>query len=152
MIEWLSVPDTNLEVCEDGRVRRDGVELTPYVNSAGYRAIWANDKLCLLHRLIAEAFIPNPECKPCVDHIDRNKLNNAITNLRWATRSENSRNKESTGLLPKGVCANATRKRFRSFIRHEGKQLYLGTFDTPELAAQAYAAKAIELFGEFSGL
>ena len=46
----------------------------------------------LIHRLIALHYIPNPENKPEVDHIDRNKLNNDVTNLRWATISENGQN------------------------------------------------------------
>ena len=46
-----------------------------------------------VHRLVALAFIPNPENKKEVDHIDRNKQNNNLTNLRWATHSENGLNK-----------------------------------------------------------
>ena len=46
-----------------------------------------------VHRLIALHFIPNPDNKSLVDHIDRNPLNNCITNLRWATPSENQMNK-----------------------------------------------------------
>ena len=50
-----------------------------------------------VHRLVAEAFIPNPDNLPEVDHIDRCPTNNAVENLRWASRSENQINK----LMPK---------------------------------------------------
>lgn len=45
-----------------------------------------------IHRLVAETFIPNPEEKPEVDHIDRCPTHNNVDNLRWATHSENLRN------------------------------------------------------------
>jgi len=45
-----------------------------------------------IHRLLALAFIPNPDNLPCVDHIDRNPQNNAIENLRWASYSTNKLN------------------------------------------------------------
>jgi hypothetical protein len=48
-----------------------------------------------LHRLVAEAFLPNPEGYKEVDHIDRDKTNNHIDNLRWCTRSENLKNMEA---------------------------------------------------------
>lgn len=46
-----------------------------------------------LHRLVAKIFVPNPENKPQVDHIDTNPLNNRADNLRWVTQSENNNNK-----------------------------------------------------------
>lgn len=69
------------------------------VSNSGYRRVKFNGRHWSVHRLIAEAFIPNPENKSTVDHIDRNKLNNAVKNLRWATSSEqwyNSNQKRTT--------------------------------------------------------
>ena len=60
--------------------------------ASGYLVIRIRGKTYLAHRLIAETFIHNPENKAEVDHIDRNRCNNAVKNLRWATRSENQRN------------------------------------------------------------
>lgn len=49
-----------------------------------------------VHRLVAETFLPNPEGKPIIDHIDGDKTNNALSNLRWVTYSENSKAYEAS--------------------------------------------------------
>ena len=64
-------------------------------NTKWYICCYLNRKQYLKHRIIAQQFIPNPENKPFIDHINRIKTDNRIENLRWVFASENSKNKSS---------------------------------------------------------
>lgn len=57
-----------------------------------------------IHRLVAEAFIENLECKETVNHIDGNKQNNNLENLEWATRKEQTQHALRTGLFTAPIC------------------------------------------------
>lgn len=61
---------------------------------SNYGRVRSNDMIIngRLHRLVAAAFVPNPENKPCVDHIDGDRANNHADNLRWSTRKQNANN------------------------------------------------------------
>lgn len=97
-MEWRKVSRNEYySINRSGQVRNDkiGAIKTAYVNPAnGYLTVdlYRDNKAekVTVHRLLAESFIPNPEDKPCVDHKDGNRLNNSLSNLRWATYSENN--------------------------------------------------------------
>lgn len=58
------------------------------IKNSGYLSVKYRKKHYYVHRIIAECFVPNPENKPTVDHIFRNKLENNASGLRWATHRE----------------------------------------------------------------
>jgi hypothetical protein len=64
----------------------------------GYQVFTLNGKTKYLHRYLAEKYIPNPENKSCVNHIDGNPSNNSIDNLEWVTRRENCEHARLNGL------------------------------------------------------
>ena len=78
--------------------------LNPCLNKEGYLLVCLSkngkSKIFSLHRLLGLAYIPNPENKPTVDHIDINPSNNSLNNLRWATQSEQNENKKAYGEIP----------------------------------------------------
>lgn len=107
-----------------------------------------------LHRLIMERIIGGAIPKDrYVDHKDGNRMNNTRENLRLATYAQNVQNsrkldKNKTGF--KGVCYRAKYNKYEASIMANGKWKYLGHFDTPEAAHEAYKKAAKELHGEFA--
>ena len=106
--------------------------LKAHKNNKGYLFITINNKKIFIHRLVAEAFIDNPDNKPCVNHLDCNPLNNQVDNLEWCTHLENIQymGKMKRNIRSKQWLDNmheANRKSFRAIRgvhKETGKQLF----------------------------
>lgn len=94
----------------------------------------------MIHRLVANAFIPNPELKPIVDHIDRDPTNNDVSNLRWATFLENAHNRSLSRNNTTGeanIFFDTIRNKYHLRYNNEYKKYSCGFYDTLEEAIEA---------------
>ena len=122
-MSWHAIPNTNglYEITKTGRVRsrdryvrsRHGMVLKkgrilkpiadgPYIKYS-LSLPGLKQKRYYLHKLLALTFIPNPKDKKHANHKDGNKRNNRLSNLEWATKSEDAQHARDTGLVPTGV-------------------------------------------------
>jgi hypothetical protein len=159
--EWKVIPGfEDYQVSNYGEVWSDKSEtyVIGHTNTEGYRTVGIRNSISKryhirVHRLVAEAFILNPENKPLVDHIDGDPTNNIVTNLRWCTHLENQWNKKvgknnTSGV--KGVHFCPVKRRWRVRIRFEGRTLSCGLHKTIEEATIARREAVKRICGEFA--
>jgi hypothetical protein len=122
------------------------------ISSSGYLIVGVNGKRHLVHRVIWPLVCGKwPEFD--IDHINGNRADNRLTNLREATRSENRRNcrirgDNKSGL--KGVGFHKKRGKYRARIKADGITTNLGFFSTPQEAHTAYCTAADKHHGQFA--
>lgn len=141
-----------IRVKKTGLIRKlhKGVTCKGYLNVMIYQGN-NKHKNYLVHRLVAKAFIPNPEGKPQVNHIDNNRENNCVENLEWVTISENLKHafklgtKKARALGQKmpnaqskyhNVCYRKDRQRWTVTTKLNNKRLSQRLFKTEEEAAK----------------
>lgn len=126
-----------------------GKEAGSFNNETGYRTLTINGKTYLTHRMVwlyVKGSLP-----PMIDHINSNKLDNRINNLRPCTQKENSRNKATIGKLGyKGVSKGYKTWKYAAKICVNGEVKHLGLYSTAREAAQIYDVAAVKYFGEFA--
>lgn len=138
----------NYQISNLGRVwsKKRQIYLSPNKNQKGYLSVYlyainGKQKRELIHRLVALAFIDNPNNYPCVNHKDENKNNNTITNLEWCSYSYNSNY---------GACAERIGKANSKAIRcietgviyASGKECANALGSTPDIVSKVLNGKS----------
>lgn len=149
ILTWKARPVRN-RIDKMWNTRFAGTRVT-HKNSTGHIQFGLNGKNHLGHRIAW--LIVHGECPPLVDHENRIRDDNRLSNLRAATRSQNNSNTQpysnnTTGF--RGVWRNG--RQWSATIRTQYKANFLGCFDTKEEAARAYDTAARELHGNFATL
>ena len=137
----------NYEISNQGNVRNinTGRILKPRKDTNGYYFVhlYKNGirKQFKIHRLVGFAFIPNPQNLTEIDHIDRIRTNNSITNLRWISKSNNLRNRpkfKNSSSKYMGVCFHKRAGKYQARIQINDKRKHIGYYEKEEDAAKAW--------------
>ena len=149
----------NYEVSTLGNVRniKTGRILKHKINANGYchvkLSVQNKPTTKNIHRLVADEFLYNTENKKCVDHIDNNRLNNNLTNLRFATNKENCQNRSLSNNNTsgyKGITFCKILNKWQSYIHIDSIKINLGYFENKEDAINARVVKANKVFGIYT--
>ena len=139
MENWKTIEKhSNYAVSDESEIKNltTGHILKKHDHPKGYDQVYFDGQTFLVHKLVADAFIPNPENKPCVDHIDGNKKNNVASNLRWVTYHENNSN-------PNTKWKNS-RTPWNKGLKIEDEELLTKIRASGKLGAEANRIKAIQ--------
>ena len=159
MSKWIEGYEDLYKIYPNGDVERyykngNTIILKHRINKDCYKFVCLSknnkQKLHKIHRLIAIHFIENLNDYPFVDHIDRDRQNNNLENLRWVTISINNRNRKNQGEYLKGV--RKKNKKFAAQISIDRKHIYLGTFDTEIEAHNCYMKEYNKIIKDFNNL
>ncbi len=161
MEQWASIDGyLNYQVSWFGRVvnTKTGRILKPGTSNGGYLHVSLSKggqvKQHKIHKLVAREWVPNPDGKRCVDHMDNDRTNNNWKNLRYATYAENNQNatktSKQTSSIYKGVCFHTRHDKWITNIQLGRKLKHLGYFTSEREAAEAYNAAAVLYFKEFA--
>lgn len=152
MEEWKTVSECPVyEVSNLGRIRRGNKVFSLHVNIYGYVIANLKGKRRFVHRLVAKEFIPNPENKPFVDHINCIKTDNRVENLQWVTRIENNRNPLTRLHMSKAAKGRkvSLEARIRQSERMKGeKHFFYGKHHSPEFIKRKIdmQSKTVEMY------
>ena len=140
---WKNIPEyPGYTVSSLGQVRgRKGWIMKPYTTRDGYKTVCVyvsktEFKTVKVSRLVAAAFLPNPENKPYVDHVNRDPEDNRAENLRWVTQSENQFNRAVCFGETRGICWDSGHNAYKISITRNGKTTNYGRRKTLEEAIQ----------------
>lgn len=145
--------------------------LSPIKNEENYLRVNLRKKgrmkTCRIHRLVAEAFIPNDKNLPCIDHINTIRTDNRVCNLRWCTHKENSNNeitkKHYSESSKKRIVSEETKKKIRKALNKaviciETNQVFSSTLEAekelgiPQSSISRCCNKKIKSAGKLDGI
>ena len=152
-MKWININDKyrinqsgEVQNIRSGRILKKGWKGGDNTKEGAYHTVRIQPKRAdYVHHLVALAFLPNPEGKETVDHIDRNRQNNHVSNLRWADRSEQNKNRTLRKRIVVSLQTDAV------CVGEKGRQVCGGNKDDGKVARahdEAKGAGAAEVAGD----